>query len=572
MTSDGDLDLFKLLPTLSKGARSSFLSGSSTSLESVTPAKSQHDPRQNSTKSLHPNIMWNATHGFTTGGGTEGDVTSDGDPVATVNEGNLLQLTEGDSTPVKDEGRSTPVLDEKPDEGVANPIEFLTQLISQGKKGADGTASSFMQSLSALTSSVKSQMTGDSGGSPLTDMAEPTADTAPNSWAAWKAKQDPPTPAENGTQDQHQAAPSVAQRMQQPIPPPVAPPVTFSQPMAPRFPRPPSQPGVPPNYRPTAGSYEHMMSTPQPVPPPPQMPIFPQPTPPPAAGMWQPVRPPMFPPGSLQPPPPPSGVVSPTEPMPPGPGSLPHLVIPTAPGGSAPPNFNTFPSPDSAGQTSPGVSIPTVGGVQPQRPQFPPPPPQPPSPFGGPGPTTPGHVTSPTALEEEQNEFIRKLKRKTGISTIPTTPPTPPVGILKSSANSNLRTLTQVQEEAGDGGATTQPEVSAASDMVSGQMDLGSSIQTIQSVHGANNSNQFGLDDRGAQNSGYRQGQHRQQYNPGNTQYGQYRDDHEPRGNYRREGYRRGFERDAFHRDSYGRLPPKRPPPKFEPGGYYQRY
>lgn len=526
---------------------------------------------------MHPNVVWNATHGFTTS--TDGNMTSDSNPVATVNEGNLLQLTEGDSTPVKDEGRSTPVMDEKPDESVANPIAFLTQLISQGKKGADGTTSSFMQTLSALTSNVKSpfQKSGDSSDAP--DMLESSSvEGAPNSWAAWKAKQEPA--AENGTQSEERqhTAPSVAQRMQKPIPPPVLPPVSFSQPMAPQFAPAPSQPGVPPNYRPTNVSYDHVlqpMSSPQPVPPPPQMPIFPQQQPQPvphpsAGGMWHPVRPPMFPPGSLQPPPPPSGVVSgPPEPM--QPGSLPHLVVPTAPGGSGPPNFNTFPSPDLAGQTSPGVSIPTVGGTQPQRPQFPPPPPQP-SPFGTPTPNNASHVTSPTALEEEQNEFIRKLKRKTGISTIPTTPPTPPVGILKSSANSNLRTLTQVQPE--DAGGATLQEDLHTSNVGGEEIGLGSSIETIQSVHVSNNSKPFGSGDHmaGAQNSGYRQDQHRQPYNAGNTHYGQYHDGHERRGGYRHEGYNRGFERDAFRRDSYGRLPPKRPPPKFEPGGFYQRY
>ena len=573
MFSDDELDLFKLLPTLSKGARSSFLTSSSSSLDLQPSLVKPHlDPRQSNAKSSHPNVVWNATHGFTTNPEDSGAAPL-ADEVPKVKESNLLQLTDGDgdSTPVKDEGRSTPVMDEKPEgSSIANPIEFLTQLISQGRKEADGTPSSFMQSLSVLTSSVSAQFqpSSDSNDSPSADASmSPPGVTPPSSWAAWKAKQDPAAPAENGTQ---QKTPSA---IPQPIPPPVAPPVNFSRPIVPRFPQAPVRPSAPPSYSPSRGPFDPVMqpmSSPLPVPPPPRMPIFapqqPRPvTQSPARAMWHPV-PPMFPPGSLQPPRDPTGVVSPSPPVPTQlmRDSLPRLMLHTAPGGSVPANFNPFPTPDA--QTSVGVSIPTVGGSQPQRPQFPPPPQQPTSPFGAPAPIAPVHVTSPTAVEDEQNEFIRKLKRKSGISTIPITPPTPPVGILKSSANSNLRTLTQVQPE--EASAMREEDLSGSS-MGGDEMELGSSIQTIQSVHMSPNSKPSHM--TGPQDFEYKPDEFRppNTYNSGNRHYNQYQRPHD---GHRREGYRRGFQEDAFQRDSYGRLPPKRPPPKFEQGGYYQRY
>ena len=572
--SDDELDLFKLLPTLSKGARSSFLTSSSSGLDLQPSLVKPHlDPRQSNVKSSHPNVVWNATHGFKTNPDDGGGGTTTADDVPPKTKGSsLLQLTDGDgdSTPVKDEGRSTPVMDEKPDGAAiaANPIEFLTQLISRGRKDGDGTPpSSFMQSLSVLTSSVSAQFQSPSDGndSPADASMSSPGVTVPSSWKAWKAKLDPSAPAENGT------PPKKSSVIPQPIPPPVAPPVNFSRPMVPRFPQAPSRPSAPPSYSPSRGPFDpaamRPMSSPLPVPPPPRMPIFPQQPRPvaqsPVRGMWQPV-PPMFPPGSIQPPRPP-GAVSPAAPFPTQSmrQSLPRLMLHTAPGGSVPSNFNPFPTPD--GQTSVGVNIPTVGGSQPQRPQFPPPPQQPTSPFGAPAPVAPVHVTSPTAVEDEQNEFIRKLKRKSSISTIPITPPTPPVGILKSMANSNLRTLTQVQTEE----AILDEELGTSSILGGDEMELGSSIQTIQSVHMSPNSEPPMM---GPQDFEYKPDEFRppNTYKSGNRHYNQYQRPHD---GHRHEEYRRGFQEDAFQRDSYGRLPPKRPPPKFEQqGGYYQRY
>ena len=85
----------------------------------------------------------------------------------------LAEPGTGDGTPVKDEGgRSTPVLDEAvvappggggaaaAQDDVANPIEFLTKLISQSQPaaggGAAGGASSFLGGLTGLADTVKS--------------------------------------------------------------------------------------------------------------------------------------------------------------------------------------------------------------------------------------------------------------------------------------------------------------------------------------------------------------------------------------------------------------------------------
>ncbi|XP_067666545.1 regulation of nuclear pre-mRNA domain-containing protein 2-like isoform X2 [Haliotis asinina] len=123
--------------------------------------------------------------------------------------------SEGGSTPLSDERCSTPVQDEVPEvepedeqdslleqvKEASNPIDILTKLISKSQKSAPSASeSNFLQSLSLLTSTVKSQVEK----AKLAKMKKPDDSSddeegnqdetglQPKSWAAWKAKSNPP--------------------------------------------------------------------------------------------------------------------------------------------------------------------------------------------------------------------------------------------------------------------------------------------------------------------------------------------------------------------------------------------
>ena len=118
--------------------------------------------------------------------------------------GNLVQLTEGGGTPVNDEGNSTPVQDEQPDSAQScNPIEFLTQLISQSQK-TPPAATSFFQNLTALTEKVKQskikpnqqdlasdQMNQSTSSGE--DYVHGTTPPAPPAWESWTADRETPS-------------------------------------------------------------------------------------------------------------------------------------------------------------------------------------------------------------------------------------------------------------------------------------------------------------------------------------------------------------------------------------------
>ena len=120
--------------------------------------------------------------------------------------GNLVQLTEGGGTPVNDEGNSTPVQDEQPDSSRScNPIEFLTQLISQSQsQKTPPTAASFLQNLTALTEKAKHSkvktseptLSGDqvnpntsSGEEYSQEMSSPSAPA----WESWNTERETPS-------------------------------------------------------------------------------------------------------------------------------------------------------------------------------------------------------------------------------------------------------------------------------------------------------------------------------------------------------------------------------------------
>ncbi|XP_046350557.2 arginine-glutamic acid dipeptide repeats protein-like isoform X1 [Haliotis rufescens] len=123
--------------------------------------------------------------------------------------------SEGGSTPLSDERCSTPVQDEVPEvepedeqdslleqvKEAANPIDILTKLISKTQKSAPSASeSNFLQSLSLLTSTVKShvekaklaKMKKSEDSSDDEDGSQDESGLQPKSWAAWKAKSNPP--------------------------------------------------------------------------------------------------------------------------------------------------------------------------------------------------------------------------------------------------------------------------------------------------------------------------------------------------------------------------------------------
>ncbi|XP_061193179.1 regulation of nuclear pre-mRNA domain-containing protein 2-like [Saccostrea echinata] len=103
-------------------------------------------------------------------------------------------LQQEGGTPTKDEGSSTPVMDEKedsPPRSHQNPIDFLTQILSKTPK-ASTPSSNFLQNLSLLTNTVKSQFqhNRDVVKQPQAPLQPPASET-PNSWAEWKAQMKP---------------------------------------------------------------------------------------------------------------------------------------------------------------------------------------------------------------------------------------------------------------------------------------------------------------------------------------------------------------------------------------------
>lgn len=99
-------------------------------------------------------------------------------------------LQQEGGTPTKDEGSCTPVMDEKedsPPRSHQNPIDFLTQILSKTPKTST-PGSSFLQNLSLLTNTVKSQFQHNREGLKQPQPVQPPPIEAPNSWAEWKAQ------------------------------------------------------------------------------------------------------------------------------------------------------------------------------------------------------------------------------------------------------------------------------------------------------------------------------------------------------------------------------------------------
>lgn len=128
-------------------------------------------------------------------------------------------LQQEGGTPTKDEGSCTPVMDEKedsPPRSHQNPIDFLTQILSKTPQTST-PGSSFLQNLSLLTNTVKSQFQHNREGVKQPQPIQPPPIEAPNSWAEWKAQMNP-----------EQVPQPVAPPIRLPQPPPLQPPM-FSQ-------------------------------------------------------------------------------------------------------------------------------------------------------------------------------------------------------------------------------------------------------------------------------------------------------------------------------------------------------
>ena len=115
-----------------------------------------------------------------------------------------IDVTSGGETPLNDEGGATPVQDEKSDPEPTvpkvpapreNPIEFLTQLITQTRKttASSNSSTSLIESLSLLTGGSKPE-----SASPLSAFEQANSSpsqnqggSTPSSWAQWKAQQPP---------------------------------------------------------------------------------------------------------------------------------------------------------------------------------------------------------------------------------------------------------------------------------------------------------------------------------------------------------------------------------------------
>ena len=111
--------------------------------------------------------------------------------------------------------------------------------------------------------------------------------------------------------------------------------------------------------------------------------------------------------------------------------------------------FDSPVSGSNSDQDGDGSLIPTlVGNGRPNRPLHPPrPPSQPPTPRT-PGTPSLGRLRINSGDEDDKQEFIDKLKRK---SLTPTTPPAPPKSILKNTQGiHNLRNLTEIQPSSSD--------------------------------------------------------------------------------------------------------------------------
>ena len=151
-------------------------------------------------------------------------------------------LQTGDSTPVKDECPGTPVQDEpcnsnplstnavtsNVDAAVKNPIEFLTQLISQTQNttsnadtSSQGPSNSFLQSLTALAQPPLPQTQNDDSSSA-------------NTWAQWKAQShDDPVPHMGASHVSHNISPTGVQPPTLPsgtLPDTAVPPPIFASP------------------------------------------------------------------------------------------------------------------------------------------------------------------------------------------------------------------------------------------------------------------------------------------------------------------------------------------------------
>ncbi|XP_050403735.1 regulation of nuclear pre-mRNA domain-containing protein 2 isoform X1 [Patella vulgata] len=102
-------------------------------------------------------------------------------------------VEEGCSTPVQDEATiDVPTQKE-------NPIDFLTKLLSKTNSSVPVTGASFLQNLSLLTSTVKSQyeqnkLTKDSPKEEDSNNRDSQSDETPPSWAAWTAEESTPEP------------------------------------------------------------------------------------------------------------------------------------------------------------------------------------------------------------------------------------------------------------------------------------------------------------------------------------------------------------------------------------------
>lgn len=542
---------------------------------------------------------------------------------------------EGDTTPVKDEHSSTPVQDEGPEDSISsNPIEFLTQLISQTKNVSQNSQpSSFLQSLTGLKPAADS-------GSDSKDSDSSRTEATPDSWSAWKAAQNTPQPV---------PAPSPTPYGQSAPPPPPPPPPTYGQPEGVA----PPAGYVPPSPQPTPynQSPAPMMVPPPPYPrglmpgtnaappgaspvsqPPPPIVL---PVPPPNVPNWPPplggvpMVPPVGPPGnssssSMMPPPVSSGFPLPSlhQPPPPPPQAQTQQVstTPSRPGpGPMRPRANSSnlteirvideDSPNKEVKvTSP--NIPLVGG--PARPAFPPV-----SPGGlhGPRPPTgpPSAGTGPSlrTVSDDQQEFIDKLKRKSSLSS-PTSAPAN-ISLQKSEASINLRTLNEVSalvNSAGDQGGSSDKDSSletpAASSMTSsepmdtnvtpvsspdkekkiaasGESSLAESerpaqriqsvatrVSRIETMPDRRYDSYSGYDRRDTYGEGFQRDRERDRYSDRYDGYN-YNDGYRDR-----QGDRYAYDRsrEPYYRDSYGRSPPKRPPPPpaYDRRPYYPRY
>ncbi|XP_064620326.1 regulation of nuclear pre-mRNA domain-containing protein 2-like isoform X2 [Lineus longissimus] len=359
----------------------------------------------------------------------------------------------GDSTPVKDEGDTTPTQDEFPDSAQSNPVDFLTRLINQSKKSTE-LSPSLLQNLSMLRETVKKQATVAKLMEDRSDKekSQSPTPTGPSSWAAWKAqKQTVSLPDSSGESTPvrdveplanqiHNGRKTLDDHLQKQLED------------AARIANAPPPPPPEEHYTLMPDDYGHALLDQLPVPNEALRRLNPNKLVQ-AAPVHDHMRLSFSPPRlSFSPP----QVSGPQHNSPDAETRAPVVIHFNQPKKSILKNSsnitvcgdNDTGIPTITNAESPGLSIPTIGGLKqrPMRPPFPPMPGseemRPAAPAGAgtgirpPGPTTPQIKTTPDGNTEVQNEFINKLKQKTATSLS--------VPVQRQNSNSNLRTVITV--------------------------------------------------------------------------------------------------------------------------------